>query len=119
MKLMVSAGFQGSSEERGALIPHEQAHIKALMEKGIVEALYISAHRPHVWIIMQYLPEAALAFNEIMVQGFSEAEQRDLLVKLQKIIANLSAIGPGIGDRFGLLPDFMRLDQQGKRRAYE
>ena len=53
MKLMVSAGFQGSSEERGALIPKEQTHIKALMEKGIVEALYVSADRPHVWIVMQ------------------------------------------------------------------
>ncbi len=53
MKLMVSAGFQGSSEERRALIPQEQAHIKALMEKGIVEALYISADHPYVWIVMQ------------------------------------------------------------------
>lgn len=53
MKFMVSAGFQGSSEERNALIPQEQAHIKALREKGIVEALYISADHPYVWIIMQ------------------------------------------------------------------
>ena len=48
MKFMVSAGFQGSSEERNALIPQEQAHIKALREKGIVEALYISADHPYV-----------------------------------------------------------------------
>jgi muconolactone delta-isomerase len=53
MKFMVSAGFRGSSEERRALIPQEQAHIKALMERGIVEALYISADQPHVWIVMQ------------------------------------------------------------------
>jgi hypothetical protein len=66
---------------------------------------------------MQYLPEAAMAFNEIMVQGFSEAEQRDMLAKLQKIIANLSAVGPGTGDRFGLLPDFMRLDQLESKRT--
>ena len=53
MKFMVSTGFQGSTEERNALIPQEQAHIKALMEKGIVEALYISADHPYVWIVMQ------------------------------------------------------------------
>jgi hypothetical protein len=41
MKIMVSTGFQGSSGEIQALIPQEQAHIKALMERGIVEALYI------------------------------------------------------------------------------
>ena len=53
MKFMVSTGFQGSAEERNALIPQEQAHIKALREQGIVEALYISADHPYVWIVMQ------------------------------------------------------------------
>jgi hypothetical protein len=53
MKFIVSKGFQGSAEERNALIPQEQAHIKTLREKGIVEALYISADRPYVWIVMQ------------------------------------------------------------------
>ena len=53
MKFMVSTGFQGSVEERNALIPEEQAHIKALREKGIVEVLYISSDHPYVWIVMQ------------------------------------------------------------------
>lgn len=53
MKFMVSTGFQGSAEERNALIPQEQAHIKALREQGIVEALYISTDHPYVWIVMQ------------------------------------------------------------------
>jgi muconolactone delta-isomerase len=53
MKIMVSTGFQGSSGEIQALIRQEQAHIKALMERGIVESLYISADRSHVWIVMQ------------------------------------------------------------------
>jgi muconolactone delta-isomerase len=53
MKFMVIAGFRGSTEERNALIPQEQAHIKALKEKGIVEALYVSADHPYVWIVMQ------------------------------------------------------------------
>ncbi|MGZ3646699.1 MAG: muconolactone Delta-isomerase family protein [Ktedonobacteraceae bacterium] len=53
MKFMVSTAFRGSTEERNALIPQEQAHIRALREKGIVEALYISADHPYVWIAMQ------------------------------------------------------------------
>jgi muconolactone delta-isomerase len=52
MKFMVSTGFQGSPEEIQALIPQEQAQIKALMERGIVETLYLSADRSHVWIVM-------------------------------------------------------------------
>ena len=53
MKFMVSTGIQGSTEERNALLPQEQAHMRALREKGIVEALYISADHPYVWIVMQ------------------------------------------------------------------
>lgn len=54
MRFMVITGFQGPAEERNALIPQEQAHIKALKEKGIVEALYISSsEHPYVWIVMQ------------------------------------------------------------------
>ena len=45
--------------------------------------------------IMRFLPDAAIEFSKIMAQGFSEDEQRDMLTKLQKIIANLSAVSPG------------------------
>ena len=64
---------------------------------------------------MQFLPDAAIGFHEIMLKGFSEDEKQDMLVKLQRIIANLSSVGLDTGDRFGLLPDFMRLDQQELR----
>jgi hypothetical protein len=60
---------------------------------------------------MRFLPAAAIEFAKIMSQGFSEDEKHDMQVKLQRIIANLSTVGPDTGDRFGLLPDFMRLDQ--------
>ena len=53
MKFMVSTGFQGSAEEIGTFIPQEQAHIKTMRDSGIVEALYISSDRSHVWIVMQ------------------------------------------------------------------
>ena len=61
--------------------------------------------------IMRFLPAAVAEFNDLMAQGISEDEQRDFLAKLQKIIANLTAARPGVADRFGLLPDFLRLDQ--------
>ena len=61
--------------------------------------------------IMRFLPDAAIEFNQIMSQGFSENEKYDMQIKLQRIIANLSTVGPETGDRFGLLPDFMKLDQ--------
>lgn len=50
---MVSTGFQGPQEEMSTLIPQEQAHIKAMKDEGIVDTLYISADRTHVWIVMQ------------------------------------------------------------------
>jgi DNA-binding MarR family transcriptional regulator len=60
---------------------------------------------------MRFLPAAVAEFNDLMTQGINEDEQRDFLAKLQKIIANLAAARPGVADRFGLLPDFLRLDQ--------
>ncbi len=59
MKCMVAIQFrpeQRTEQQRTeimALIPEEQAHIKKLREKGIVEAIYISADRAQVWIAMQ------------------------------------------------------------------
>ncbi len=43
-------------------------------------------------------------FDQSMKRGFSESEQDRLEAQLQQIIANVSEIGPGLGDRFGLLP---------------
>jgi len=40
-------------EAMSALIPKEQEHIKALMSKGIVEAIYISSDRTTVWLPMK------------------------------------------------------------------
>ena len=36
-----------------SLIPAEQEHIKELKARGIVEAIYISADRTMVWLIMK------------------------------------------------------------------
>jgi len=113
------------SQKRAIDAPTMTGIVKRLEQNGLVERRHNREDRRVVKVyltiegrdIMQYLPDAAMAFNEIMVKGFSEAEQRDMLAKLQKIIANLSAVGPGTGDRFGLLPDFMRLDQLESKRT--
>jgi DNA-binding MarR family transcriptional regulator len=107
------------SQKRAIDAPTMTGIVRRLEQNGLVERRHDREDRRVVKVhlttegrdIMQYLPDAAMTFNEIMVQGFSEAEQRDMLAKLQKIIANLSVVGPGTGDRFGLLPDFMRLEQ--------
>ncbi len=113
------------SQKRAIDPPTMTGIVRRLEQNGLVERRHDREDRRVVKVyltiegrdIMQYLPEAAMAFNEIMVKGFSEAEQRDMLAKLQKIIANLSAVGPGTGDRFRLLPDFMRLDQLESKRT--
>jgi len=55
MKFMINITFnvERPSEEMVALVPKEQAHISKLMGKGIVEAIYISADRLHIWLVMQ------------------------------------------------------------------
>ena len=95
--------------------------VKRLEQSGLVERRHDHEDRRIVKVyitdegrdIMRFLPDAVIEFSQIMLQGFSEKEIRDMQLKLQKIIANLAAVGPDTGDRFGLLPDFMRLDQQG------
>jgi len=44
-------------------------------------------------------------FEHSMTRGISKAEMERLLEQLQQIIANVSELGPGLGDRFGLLPN--------------
>jgi muconolactone delta-isomerase len=53
MKWMIDITFHADRQaEVAALVPQEQAHIKELREKGVVENLYISASRGHVWLII-------------------------------------------------------------------
>ena len=46
-------------------------------------------------------------FEQSMKRGFSESEMDRFLLQLQQLIANAAEIGPGLGDRFGLLPKDM------------
>ncbi len=54
MRMMITIHFDPQHlEAMSTLIPKEQEHIRALMSKGIVEAIYVSANRTTVWLIMK------------------------------------------------------------------
>ena len=54
MRMMITIHFDPQDfEATSALLPKEQEHIRALMSKGIVEALYVSADRTVVWLLMK------------------------------------------------------------------
>ena len=54
MRMMLVIQFDPQHfEAMSALIPKEQEHIRALMSKGIVEAIYISSDRTTVWLPMK------------------------------------------------------------------
>lgn len=100
------------SQQRAIDAPTMTGIVKRLEQNGVVERKHDREDRRVVKVyltdegrdIMRYLPGAAIEFSKIMAQGFSEAEQRELLTKLQRIIFNVSFVAPHTGDRFGLLP---------------
>jgi muconolactone delta-isomerase len=54
MRCLVSSSFvPGTEAARAALLPAEQAHVKRLMEQGILEAGYLAADRAHLWMVLQ------------------------------------------------------------------
>src|SRR5438067_13080770 len=90
--------------------------VKRLEQTGLVERRHDRTDRRVVKVyltdegrdIMRFLPDEVSRFNDMAMQGLSEDEQRDLLAKLQRMIMNVSAVAPGTGDRFGLVPqDFL------------
>jgi len=51
---MVTISFvQGQQEERAALLPAEQAHVKRLMEQGVMETGYLSGDGAHAWMVLR------------------------------------------------------------------
>jgi len=104
------------SQRRGVDAPTITGIVKRLEQSGLVERRHDLEDRRQVKVyltnegrdIMRYLPDTTRAFNEIMMRGFSEDQQRDLIAKLQQIVINLGEIGSHTGDRFGLLPQFLK-----------
>jgi DNA-binding MarR family transcriptional regulator len=104
------------SQMRGIDPPTMTGIVKRLEQSGLVERLHDREDRRVVKVyltdevreFMPVLSDAAEAFLDILTRGLSEDEQHDLQTKLQRIIVNVSAVAPGTGDRFGLLPpDFL------------
>lgn len=101
------------SQQRGIDAPTVTGIVKRLELSGLVERLHDREDRRVVKVylteegrsLMQTLPDAIKAFEKTVLRGFSGEEQRKLLAQFQQIIANVSAEMPGMGDRFGLLPE--------------
>jgi muconolactone delta-isomerase len=54
MRMMITIQFDPQDfEAMSALIPKEQEHVRALMSQGVIEAIYISADRTVVWLVMK------------------------------------------------------------------
>jgi len=100
------------SQKRGFDAPTVTGIVKRLEQSELVERQHDREDRRVVKVylteegraIMPFLSTAVAKFNEITKQSFSPAEEKDLVRKMQQIITNMSAVAPGLGDRFHLLP---------------
>jgi len=100
------------SQMRGVDAPTGTGIITRLEQNGLVERQHDREDRRVVKVyltdegrdISHTLTSVVEQFDQSLKRGFSEAELERLEEQLQQIIANVSEIGPGLGDRFGLLP---------------
>jgi DNA-binding MarR family transcriptional regulator len=101
------------SQKRGVDAPTATGIIKRLEQNGLVERRHDREDRRVVKVyltdegraISNTLVSTVEQFDQSIKRGFSEGELDRLLAQLQQIITNVSEIGPGLGDRFGLLPN--------------
>lgn len=99
-------------QRRGLDPPTVTGIVKRLEQVGLVERVHDHLDRRVVKVflsgegrdLMHFLPSVVESFSNAALQGIPEERQREMCQLLQKTIANLAAIGPGLGDRFGLLP---------------
>ena len=95
------------SRKRAIDMPTVNGIIKRLEQNGLEDRRQVKVYLTDEGRdIMRYLPDAARAFNEIMMAGFSEDQKQKLIATLQQIVVNVGEAGPDTGDRFGLLPNF-------------
>jgi DNA-binding MarR family transcriptional regulator len=100
------------SQKRGVDAPTATGIITRLEQHGLVERRHDREDRRVVKIylteegrdIAHTLVSTVEHFEQTMKRGFSEDELDRLEAQLQQLIMNVSEIGPGLGDRFGLLP---------------
>jgi len=101
------------SQERGVDAPTATGIITRLEQNGLVERRHDREDRRVVKVyltdegrdISHTLVSSVEHFEQSIKRGFSEGELDRFLAQLQQIIMNVSVIGPGLGDRFGLLPN--------------
>jgi len=99
------------SQKRGVDAPTATGIITRLEQNGLVERRHTREDRRVVKIyltdegrdISNTLVSSVEHFEQSMKRGFSESELDRFLAQLQQLIVNASEIGPGLGDRFGLL----------------
>lgn len=54
MKYMVTVAFDRRDESAfNAIIPAEQAHVKKLLDEGIIEGIYVSLDGAHGWTVLR------------------------------------------------------------------
>src|SRR6266700_7455586 len=100
------------SQKRAIDAPTMTGIVKRLEQNGLVERRHDREDRRMVKVylteegrdILHTLAAPVKQFEQSMTRGLSEVEQDHFLAQLQQIIGNVSEIGPGLGDRFGLLP---------------
>jgi len=99
-------------QKRGVDAPAGTGIITRLEQLGLVERRHDREDRRLVKVyltdegrdISNTLVSVVEQFEQRMKRGFSESEMDRFLGQLQQLIVNASEIGPGLGDRFGLLP---------------
>jgi DNA-binding MarR family transcriptional regulator len=107
------------AQYRGLDAPTITGIVKRLELDGLVQRVHDTEDRRLVKVcltaagreVMPSLWRAAEAFNDVLLHGFSEADEQNFLARLHQIVNNLSAIGVGVGDRFLLLPGCARSNQ--------
>lgn len=100
------------SQKRGVDAPAATAIITRLEQNGLVERRHDREDRRVVKVyltdegrdISHTLVSAVKQFEQSITQGFSEGDLDHFLAQLQRLIVNAAEIGPGLGDRFNLLP---------------
>jgi DNA-binding MarR family transcriptional regulator len=103
------------SQKRGVDAPAATGIITRLEQMGLVERRHDREDRRVVKVyltaegrdISHTLFSSVERFEHNITQGFSQGELDRFLLQLQQLIANADEIGPGLGDRFGLLPKDM------------
>ncbi len=106
------------SQLRGVDAPTITGIVKRLEQNELVERQNDREDRRVVKVhlttegenIARALNPVVEAFNTSMLQGLSQDERKTFLENLQRIIANLTDVAEGTGDRFRLLPENFHFD---------